>query len=75
MSTENVVDAGISALARHYGVTEAEITEDLVDMADARWRSRVPLENVAKSLIVALDKLTRHGFDDGAVSRLEEAEP
>ena len=30
----SVIDEAITALARHYGVTEAEITEDLVDMSE-----------------------------------------
>jgi DeoR/GlpR family transcriptional regulator of sugar metabolism len=75
----SVTDEGITALARHYGVTEAEVRADLADMSEANrvlglpGRS-TPLENVAMSLIVALNKLTRYGFDDAAVSAAEEIE-
>jgi hypothetical protein len=70
----SVIDEAITALARHYGVTEAEITEDLVDMSEGLPGRSVPLENVAMSLLVALNKLTKYGFDDAAVTAAEEIE-
>jgi hypothetical protein len=69
-----VIDEAITALARHYGTPEAEIMEELADMADGGFRSRDLLENAAMSLIVALNKLTKYGFDDAAVSAAEEIE-
>jgi len=69
---DELADAGISALARHYGTPEAEVAENLADFADEGWHSRVLLENVTESLIIALDKLTEHGFDDAAVTAKEE---
>jgi hypothetical protein len=64
---ETVINEGITALARHYGCTEAEITEDLADMSESGMRSPVFLENVTKSLIVALGVLNDNGFDDRSV--------
>ena len=66
------MDAGISALARHYGVTEAEITEDLADMHGDVGRASL-LEGVTRSLIAALWALNDCGFDDAAVTRWEDS--
>jgi len=71
VSTELAIDEAITALARHYGCTEAEITEDLADMSELAGRS-VLLESVTRSLINALSTLNDYGFDDGAVSAAEE---
>lgn len=69
-----VADAGIRALARHYGTPEAEVTETLADAADGGLRSRVLLENVAMALIAALSTLNDFGFDDAAVTAVENQE-
>ena len=66
-----VIDEAITALARHYGVTEAEITENLADMSEGLPGRRDLLENVTRSLIAALAMLNSCGFDDGAVSAAE----
>jgi hypothetical protein len=71
-----VIDQAIRALARHYRVTEAEITEDLVVMVEWDGES-IPLENVTleavtHSLIAALGALNAFGFDDDAVTAAEE---
>ena len=72
--SKTVTDEAITALARHYGTPEAQVREELADMADAGFRSRDLLENAAMSLIVALDKLTGYGFDDAAVTAAEQIE-
>ena len=66
----DVIDEAITALARHYGRTEAEIASDLADMWEWDGRS-VLLEKVTRSLIAALSTLNDYGFDDGAVSAAE----
>ena len=71
-SPDALADAGISALARHYGTPEAEIMEELADRVDAGLSSPVLLENVTWSLITALNKLTEAGFDDAAYTAWEE---
>jgi hypothetical protein len=65
-----VIDEGIAALARHYGVPEAEIIEDLY----GGCRSRVSLEDVAESLVTVLGVLNDFGFDDAAVTAAEETD-
>jgi hypothetical protein len=74
-SETKIIDEGIAALARHYGVSEAEIVEELVGMLESGLCGQAPLEVVVGSLIAALYALHLHGFDDAAVTAAEEAEP
>jgi hypothetical protein len=80
----NTIDRAITALARHYGVPEAEIAGDHADLVDEDGHRidladlpegegyRILLENVTHSLIAALWTLNSYGFDDEAVTAAEE---
>jgi hypothetical protein len=65
--------AGLAALSRHYGVTEAQITADITDiiLTESEVLSHVSLESVAMSLAGALGALNGCGYDDAAVTAAE----